>query len=118
MLSAFPYQRITDVSDYDNEPDRIVAGIRGLMTGAAVSPVPGLVGGPASAPAVSHRLPMPPQRFVNRRQEIDELEMILEQAVVTPGSSVAVVHGMPGVGKSSLVSLWANSGLFAQTSST
>ena len=109
LLSAFPYIRIRDVTAYDNELGRIVDGVRSLMSAPDVSPATGLDAGPVTAPAVSHRLPMPPQRFVNRRQEIDELETILEEAIVTPGSSVAVVHGMPGVGKSSLASLWANS---------
>ena len=107
-LDSFVYERIPDLSDYCEELDRIAAGIRRHITDPAAGPELALFSEPAPTPTASHRLPMPPQRFVNRKEEIDELDAILEQAEDTPGSAVAVVHGMPGVGKSSLATLWAN----------
>ena len=107
-LRSVQYQRIADVSDYGAELDRIVAGVRGRTTDQEPAPSLELVSAPTSVPAVSHMLPIPPQGFVNRRSELDELNTILEQTSAASGPSVAVVHGMPGVGKTSLATMWAN----------
>ncbi|WP_420443414.1 NB-ARC domain-containing protein [Candidatus Poriferisodalis sp.] len=54
-------------------------------------------------------LPPAPSRFVNRRGELARLDGVLEHAQRNQGTVVAVVSGMPGVGKSALASRWANS---------
>ena len=97
-LRGIQYQRIADIADYGAELDWVVDGVRKF----------GLNSASVSVSAVSHRLPVPPPRFVNRRSELDELDAFLEQAASATGPSVAVVHGMPGVGKTSLAAMWAN----------
>ncbi len=54
-------------------------------------------------------LPSVPSRFVNRRGELARLDSALEAAGGNQGTVVAVVSGMPGVGKSALASQWAHS---------
>ena len=81
--------------------DRLAGTLqRELGIGSAVSS--------ARTPA-PNTLPPAPSRFVNRRGELDRLDYALEDAQGNRGTVVAVVSGMPGVGKSALALQWANS---------
>lgn len=57
---------------------------------------------------VPRYLPIPPMRFVNREAELAQLDTLMEQAQSAPGSLVAVLSGVPAVGKSALGSHWTN----------
>ncbi|MDE0006625.1 MAG: TIR domain-containing protein [Rhodospirillaceae bacterium] len=107
-LKVFQYQHISNLSDYDEELTKIVAGINRRESESATEPFRGLVVEPALKRTVPCTLPVPPQKFVNRKSELDELDAVLQRVADTPGSGVAVVHGMPGVGKTALAGLWAN----------
>lgn len=55
-------------------------------------------------------LPMPPRMLVGRRDVLDEIRRRLTsvQSTDEPGQRVLVVHGVPGVGKTSVVSALAH----------
>src|SRR5690349_12341559 len=59
-------------------------------------------GANAGPPAI-HQLPRSPQNFTGRSAEADQLEAQLNQ----PGARIASVHGMGGMGKTSLALLVA-----------
>lgn len=66
---------------------------------------------PASEP-VGHRrpnqVPRPPRIFVNRRKTLAVLDGLLGGEDV-PGCPIGVFSGLPGIGKSAVVSQWAHS---------
>ena len=89
------------------EISRLLARNRASLEGPLLS-VLGIGRGADSARPLN-TLPSAPSRFVNRRSELARLDSALDAAEGNQGTVVAVVSGMPGVGKSALASQWANS---------
>ncbi|MDG4789074.1 hypothetical protein O7626_24610 [Micromonospora sp. WMMD1102] len=58
---------------------------------------------------VPRQLPAPPPQFVNRETELEALRQISDNnSAATPPTSVIVLSGPPGVGKTGLALHWAN----------
>lgn len=60
------------------------------------------------AKLVPRGLPRAPLRLVNRDQEMERLDELLEESSSAPGPVVAILSGMRGVGKSATGSHWTN----------
>ncbi len=60
---------------------------------------------PQPAPAVPRQVPAGSRFFAGRETELSWLSALMDSAGA--GASVAVIHGLPGVGKTSLVIHWA-----------
>jgi len=54
------------------------------------------------------RLPRSPQKFVNRARELATMNAELASAATRPTTSIVVLAGLPGVGKSAIAAHWAN----------
>lgn len=68
----------------------------------------GVVFGRAEA-TVPRRLPRSPQNFVNRADELADMQEVLVSPESSPTSSVVVLAGLRGVGKSAVAAHWSNS---------
>jgi tetratricopeptide (TPR) repeat protein len=62
---------------------------------------------PAVEKRTPRRIPSGPMRLVNRDDELDLLDQLLDQAETAPGPMVAVLSGMHGVGKSAVGNYWS-----------
>ena len=104
-LDDILYLQIPNTRSYDREFDRIMDAISGSDGGADLS------GSTmdAARPDAPHLLPTAPRRFVNRESELARLDDFLEESSSAPHPCVAVVVGMPGVGKSALAAHWSHS---------
>lgn len=60
------------------------------------------------APPIPALLPRAPQRFVNRERELAALDELANSSAAMGRTSVAVLSGMHGVGKSAVGSLWTH----------
>lgn len=58
-----------------------------------------------TVPDPPHRIPHPPRKFVNRREDLKRLDRAIRPADIAP--AVLVLHGMHGVGKSATGRQWA-----------
>lgn len=63
---------------------------------------------PAAEHPVPRSLPSGPMKFVNRDKELTRLDELMERAESSPGPLVAVLGGLPGVGKSAVGMRWAS----------
>jgi DNA-binding SARP family transcriptional activator len=70
---------------------------------------------PLESSAVIEPVPVPPAQlpinlagFAGRRAELAQLDVVLDAAERDGGTAVAVIDGMPGVGKSTLAIHWAH----------
>ncbi|MEV6848755.1 BTAD domain-containing putative transcriptional regulator [Actinoplanes sp. NPDC051411] len=103
-------RRLAEELGIEPGPDLIQAHRRILdQQFAVVTPVP-----PEPA-TVIEPLPVPPAQlptdlagFAGRRAELAQLDAILDAAEQDGGTAVAVIDGMPGVGKSTLAVHWAH----------
>jgi DNA-binding SARP family transcriptional activator len=87
-----------------------LAARRAIRFGEPVALDPGERGSPLPAHPVQGPLPGPPQRrampetpFVGRERELSRLSGLLEEAIGTGTSRLALVYGTAGIGKSRLV---------------
>ena len=58
-----------------------------------------------TVPEPPHRIPHPPRKFVNRREDLKKLDQAIRPDDIAP--TVLVLHGMHGVGKSAIGRQWA-----------
>lgn len=99
------YVRIADTRSYDHEFSQILAGIRGSSEEAGLT----AQAKQAPRPGAPHLLPTAPRRFVNRESELIVLNAVLDETSDSRSPRVALLLGMPGVGKSALAAHWSNS---------
>ena len=99
------YQQIPDTDSYDEEFGLILAGISRPLNTAAVGKAQGLRPGNKTP----HQLPVAPRRFVNRERELARLDGVLNESKGATYPCVAVLVGLPGMGKSALAAHWSNS---------
>ena len=103
LLRAF-HVKISDTDYYDTEFDRILAGI--YASKDAIPPA--FAGWQPTGRRVPRLLPSDPPRFVNRERELGHLNNILSESKKSGSSRIAMLVGMPGVGKSALAAHWSN----------
>jgi tetratricopeptide (TPR) repeat protein len=103
MVLLGKLDHMTDSGEVRNEVDTVIGRVVQAGTiGQVVMPAP-------ATPPVPQQLPGRVRDFAGRRHEVAVLQLHLPRPGGDPGSAaVLVLHGTPGVGKSTLAVWWAH----------
>ena len=101
-LRSALYISVPDPTHFDDEFDDLVRSIRAAAGRHAV-------GLPDMSSYVGLDLPLPPEQFINREEELAALDGVLRESRARSRPQAAVLAGLPGAGKTALAAHWADS---------